>query len=130
MGQRTGGVYYPGGMSVWPHEEQTASALARAGRTVEFIPHREGYRLKTPDIVMDGVEWEMKAPKASGQKTFDRVLRRAVRQSRNVIIDAIRIESSPDVQIEHDLRNVATHVKELRRLALVKKNREVVDIKR
>lgn len=79
---------------------------------------------------MDGVGWEMKAPKASGQKAFDRVLRRAVHQSHNVIIDAIRIEGSPDIQIEHDLRRVATHVKELRRLILVKKNRAVVDIKR
>ena len=61
---------------------------------------------------------------------LDRILRRAVRQSRNVIIDAIRMEGSSDIQLDRDLREVAIHVKELRRLILVKKNREIVDIKR
>lgn len=130
MARESGGVFYPGGVSVWPHEERTAAALAQSGRTVEFIPRREGNRLKSPDIVMSGVEWEMKAPKASGQKALDRVLRRAVRQSCNVVIDAVRIEGSADVQIDRDLRKVAPHVKGLKRLILVKKNREVIDIKR
>lgn len=129
MARGTGGVYYPGGMAAWPHEERTAAALARAGKSVEFIPRREGDRLKSPDIVMDGIEWEMKAPKASGQKALDRVLRRAVHQSRNVVIDAARIEGSTDIQVDRDLRKVAAHIKGLKRLILVRKNREVVDIK-
>lgn len=107
MAKGSGGVYYPNGMTVWPHEERTASALARTGRSVSFIPRKEGRRVKSADIVMDGVEWEMKAPKAAGLKALDRILRRAVRQSRNIVIDAARIDGSTDAQIERDLRRVA-----------------------
>lgn len=79
---------------------------------------------------MDGVEWEMKAPKAAGVKAFDRILKRAVRQSRSIVIDAARIDGSTDAQIERGLHRVAPLVRDIRRLFLVKKNREVVDINR
>ena len=58
----TGKVIVPAHIEVWPHEFKTAQALAAAGFTVEFLRRSEGAGVKSADIIMNGVAWEMKAP--------------------------------------------------------------------
>lgn len=47
-----------------------------------FIKKSDENREKTPDLLIDGQHWEMKAPKTSNARAIDRNLRRALRQSR------------------------------------------------
>ena len=126
---RGGKVIIPAGTDVWPHELETAEALAAAGFEVEFVRRTEGKGAKSADVVIDGVLWEMKAPESSGEKSLDRVLRRASRQSPNVIVDAARMRRCTDRTAERDLRKLFPLISGLRRLLLVKKCREVLVIK-
>lgn len=41
MGKRIGDIIIPGDANVWPHEQRTAQALARAGHTVQFVKKSE-----------------------------------------------------------------------------------------
>lgn len=124
-----GRIIVPAGCDVWPHEMETARALAADGRTVEFMPRTEGERVKSPDIAMGGILWEMKAPEATTVDSLERVLRRASRQSPNVIVDAARAKNCGDPAFERRLRKAASAVKGLRRLVLVRKSRIVSVVK-
>lgn len=45
-------------LNVWPHEYETAKALAMAGITVEFIRRSEEYRTTSADVIINGAERE------------------------------------------------------------------------
>ena len=126
--RKEGRIVIPGGTDVWPHELATARALAAAGRTVEFLPRREGDRVRSADVLMGGVVWEMKAPESSRVASLQRVLRRAGAQSHSVIVDTARMRGVADAEAERELRRLLPLVASVRRLVLVNKRREVVDI--
>lgn len=71
---------------------KTAEALAAAGRTVEFIRRSEEQRTTSADAIIDGIVWEMKAPKASNLKAIEKNLRKALDQSNCVILVIIAAE--------------------------------------
>lgn len=124
----TGKVIVPAHIEVWPHEFKTAQALAAAGSTIEFLRRSEGAGVKPADIIMNGVAWEMKAPRTANLKKIQRVLRRASSQSRNVIIDCIRLDGLSDDAVERELRKLKPLVKSVKRIILVTKTRTVIDI--
>ena len=72
---KTRQIIIQSGANVWPHEMKTAEALAAAGRTVEFIRRSEEQRTTSADAIIDGIVWEMKAPKASNLKAIEKNLR-------------------------------------------------------
>ena len=125
---QTGEFTVPAGVNVWPHEIETAKALARSGRTLRFIPKSEGQYVTTPDIVMDGLAWEMKAPKASSVAAIERNVRRACEQSPNVVLDVRRMKGVPAGALEREARACARRIGALRRLLLVAKDGAVLDI--
>lgn len=102
--------------------------MAVAGFTVEFLRRSEGAGVKSADIIMNGVAWEMKAPRTANLKKIQRVLRRASSQSRNVIIDCIRLDGLSDDAVERELRKLKPLVKSVKRIILVTKTRTVIDI--
>lgn len=129
MKKPIGCIKIPGDVDVWPHEYRTAVALSRAGFNVTFIKRSDEDREKTPDVLIDGQHWEMKAPKASNARAIDRNLRRALRQSRRVIIDSRRMKNLPDAVVERELRKHARDMRSIERLMLVNHRGEVIDIK-
>ena len=128
MHQQWGKVVIPSGINVWPHELETAKALAGQGRVVEFIPRSEGQHESNADVTMDGIAWEMKAPKASSLAAIERNIRRACRQSRHVILDVRRMRGIPAAALEREARTSVRRVRELESLVLVCKDGSVVDI--
>jgi len=58
-----GEIGIPAGINVWQHELSTADALAKAGYIVEFLATKDIKSTKSPDVLMNGEEWELKAPK-------------------------------------------------------------------
>lgn len=113
---------------IWPHERRTAEAFAASGHDVVFVRRIGGDRVKTPDIEMDWVLWEMKCPETGQVKSLQRVLRRASTQSGNVIIDSSRMKGVSDQAVERELRRLKPLVKAVRRLILVNKERKVIDL--
>ena len=73
------------------HEKEIAWILVRHFRcTVEFLQPNGGYKVKTPDIVMNGLMWEIKSPKGSSRKNTIESQFKGLKQSRNLIIDCRR----------------------------------------
>lgn len=64
--------------------------------TVEFIRKSEEPYAASADVLIDGIQWEMKSPKSDKLKMVQKNLRLALRQSRNVIFDSRRMKKLPD----------------------------------
>ena len=127
---KTRQIIIQSGANVWPHEMKTAEALAAAGRTVEFIRRSEEQRTTSADAIIDGIVWEMKAPKASNLKAIEKNLRKALDQSNCVILDSRRMKGIPDHAIERELQACAAgRIKNLKRLLFVNRKAQVIDIK-
>lgn len=87
--ERKQGVYIAPGRNPWPHELHTAKILALAGHYVEFLPEDN---LHSPDIYLDGVEFEIKSPETGKVSSLEQSIRTALRQSSNIIIDSSRMK--------------------------------------
>ena len=108
------------------HELETAKYFATLGKNIEFIERSnipENYR---PDIIMDGVEWEIKCPDGNGKHTIQRNFHKAVKQSHFIIFDLRRIrlpEKQCIVELEHEF-NVRPYLK---KMYIIKKNGELLE---
>lgn len=128
MNQPRGKIIIAPDLNVWPHEYETAKALAMAGMTVEFIRRSEEYRTTSADVVIDGAAWEIKAPKAINPKAIERNLRKASHQAANIVFDARRMKGASDAVIERELRNGCAKVKAIKHLIYVTRHGTVIDI--
>ena len=72
--KRRAQIIIPAGLCPWPHELRVAKILSLAGHTVEFLPTRTS---KTADILLDGIEFEIKSPLTNKPKKILRNLKRA-----------------------------------------------------
>lgn len=95
MKSGSGKIIIAPGINLWEQEYETAQALAAAGLTVEFIRRSEEKRRTSADVIINGLAWEMKAPKADNVRAVDRNLRRALHQSPNIIFDSYRMNNCP-----------------------------------
>ena len=130
MNKSKGKIIREPGLNVWPHEMRAAEALAAAGYTVEFVKKSENDYEKTPDVLINGELWEIKAPKSSLMKRVEKNIRRALLQSNTVIFDCRRMKNIPDTAVERELRTCANgRVKKLRRLIFINRKGNVIDIK-
>lgn len=119
------GVIIPAKVHPWPHELRVAEILASAGHVVEFLPRAT---IKTPDVLLDGVEFEIKSPVTNNANTIDHMIRRALRQAPNLIIDASRMRSARDSQVRNTLMNQARKARLLKRMLYITKSGQVIDI--
>ena len=129
MAKRTGNITIAGDVNVWPHELETAKALARAGLTVEFIRRSEEQHAVSADVLIGGLVWEMKSPTSGKMRMVQQNLCRATRQSENVIFDSRRMKGLPDRAIEREVRKQSAELKHLKRLKCVNRHGDVIDIK-
>ncbi|HSX30720.1 MAG TPA: hypothetical protein VLE99_02285 [Candidatus Saccharimonadales bacterium] len=75
------------------HELQVAQVLAKHFRCiVEFLQPSAGYKMKTPDIVMNGLMWEIKSPTGASRKLTIQRQFKGLKQSRNLVIDGRRTQ--------------------------------------
>ena len=102
-------------------EFEVAKFFARQGKDVVFIPPSAIPNQHRPDILMDGVEWEIKCPVGSSKRTIENAIRTAVRQSKSLIIDLRNIQLSERIcinQIEREFNGR----KYIKRLYVIRKN--------
>lgn len=76
---------------------------------------------------MDGLMWEMKAPKGDGKWVISNIIKKAERQSENLIIDLRRSKLSQDKSISLLMREFE-HSKRLRRMKIITKSRSIIDL--
>lgn len=88
------GIFIESGRILWPQEMRIARILAAAGHDVEFL--RERHNLHTADMLLDGIEYEVKSPETSKLASIEQLIRKALKQSSNIIIDASRCKIRSD----------------------------------
>ncbi len=108
------------------HEFETAKYFADLGKDIVFIKESHIPGVRTPDIMMDGVEWEIKCPKGKGNNTITGNFKKAVKQSRYIVFDLRRCnvpESKAITQLQHEFECRIY----LKRLLVIKKSGELLD---
>ena len=96
---------------------------------VELIPKSDKKGVRTPDIIMDGLKWEMKSPKGKGRWLLENTLKKAVRQSPNIIIDLDRIKIHQTKCLQ-ELEKQFYKSKGVRWLKIVTKTKKIVEFKK
>ena len=81
----------------------------------------------TPDIRMDGFEWEIKSPQGNSKRTIENNFRNAVMQSKYIIFDLRRIklhdnQCVPKLEKEFRVRRY------LKKLLIIKKDGTLLEI--
>jgi hypothetical protein len=111
------------------HEVDAAMVLARHYQAVvQFLIPNDGYKRKTPDIVMLGVEWEIKCPHGASKSTINNQLRWAAKQANNIVVDT-RHTKLQDDEIEGKVRQEIHRKSSIRKVILINKLGKVVEIK-
>ena len=126
--KKNGKIIIPDGVDVWPHELESAKALIRYGYTVEFLKAIDQKGKQTADCLIDGITWEMKAPKASSIKAAERNLKRGKWQSCRIVFDSRRTKYVPDKAIERELRKRFAEIKEIEKIKFINRRSQVIDI--
>ena len=122
--ERQRGVYIAPGRNPWPHELRTARVLALAGHYVEFLP--EG-NLHSPDVRLDGVEYEIKSPETEKTSSLEQTIRAALKQCPNIIIDSSRMKMHDD-RARRFLVRKCHEQKQIKKMIFVTKRGEIIDI--
>ncbi len=78
------------------HEINVARFFADLGYNITFLCPSNIKGNFVPDIVMNGIEWEIKCPIGKGKHTIERNINKAVLQSPNIIVDLRRISLPED----------------------------------
>jgi hypothetical protein len=120
-----GKVVVPANANPWPHELRVAKILALAGYAVEFIPETN---TKTADILLDGIEFEIKSPKSANANSLEHILKKAVKQSCNIIIDTSRMKNVRDDNTRRFLINQVGIRRQINNLIMITKQGQIIDI--
>ena len=91
---------------------------------LKFVVRTNG---RTPDFLIDGKYWELKTPTGNGKYNLQHALRSAAGQSENIIIDA-RFSKIHISKIKNELSYQFRHSKNIKRLLLIDKQKNVVEI--
>lgn len=124
-----GKTIIPFGAHPEEHEKEIAKILNKYGKNVEFLIPVEAKYAKTPDITMDGMFWEIKAPNGSSNRTIENNLRCALKQSKNIIIDLRRIKIDETKAI-NQIKEKFIKVKTIKKIIIIKKNSKILDMLR
>lgn len=111
------------------HELDTARFFAERGHDIEFIPPSNSPNIHMPDIIMDGVEWEIKCPLGKSKRTIENNFRKATKQSKNIIFDLRRVHLTESVCIAQ-IKKEASVRPYIKRLLIIKRSLELVDLSR
>jgi hypothetical protein len=118
------------GANVWPHGTKTAQALVAAGKSVRFARKDERDFTSSPDVLIDGFLWELKAPNGANIKAVERNVRKAAHQSPYIVFDSRRMRQVPDAAIERELHACCNgRVKGIERLIFITRHADMLDIK-
>jgi len=123
-------IVVPPGLSVRPHEMETAERLRALGFAVEFLPVSDEPGRRNPDILLNGEIWEMKSPQGNSEKnTIDTQLRDAGHQSAHLVLDTSRTPLADDFIVAEVRRRLQYRLR-LKSVIILLKNGDVVRINR
>ena len=107
------------------HERATANYFASLGKDISFIKPSNIKDDHRPDILMDGIEWEVKCPQGSSKRTIERLYRTAAKQSKFIIFDLRRSSLNEANSIKQLEREFIDH--KSKKLLVIKKNGQLIE---
>ena len=123
------GKITPNGVVLKTHENATVVFLTEHGFDVDLIPTRNVEGVHTPDIKINGLKWEMKAPIGEGKQLMENTVHKALKQSLNIIIDLRRTKRHQTKCIRELMREFRES-KKIRRLKIITKNGKTLDFEK
>jgi hypothetical protein len=120
-------VIIPVGLKPSParYELSAAEILANYFKAdVEFVP-RSNY--KTPDFLIKDITWELKSPTGKGKHNIEHQMKAGAKQSGNIILDARRSKLHIS-KIRNELKNQQIHRESIKRLILIEKSKNVIEL--
>lgn len=84
--------------------------------------------MKTADILLDGAVYEIKSPKSANSDTLEHILKKALKQSSNIIIDTSRMKNTCDDNTRRFLINQVRIRKQIKKLIMISKQGQIIDI--
>jgi len=127
--KRIGKIIKYAGLNVWPHELVMADILAEDGHVVEFIKPVDRKGESTPDVLIDGVRWELRSPKSGKLDSVERNLKRGSKQSKRIVFSSCRIKRIPDKAIIRELTTKSHANKSVSSLRFINRHGKIIDIK-
>lgn len=123
------GKITPNGIVLKTHENATAVFLTEQGFDVELIPTSNIEGVHTPDIKMNGLKWEMKAPLGEGNQLMENTIQRALKQSQNIIVD-LRHTKRHQTKCLRELEKQFLSKKGIKRLKVITKSGKTLDFEK
>ena len=113
-----------------PHEVDAAWLLAsHYHTTVQFLIPVDDYMRKSADVVMLGVQWEIKSPKGDSKTTIGNQFQFATKQSKRIILDTRRTK----LDYEYIVKKVLIEIKKrssIKKVVLIDKSGKIIEIKK
>ena len=110
-------------------ELEVANFLASKNKNIRFLAPSTEKGMKTPDIEMDGMQWEIKTPIGKSANTIKRAFKTALRQSKDIIFD-LRHSKLPDEPNIDKLKKEFNDIKSAQRLLIITKKHELIDLRK
>jgi hypothetical protein len=82
---------------------------------------------KSPDVLINGIIWEIKSPTGKGKRNIQHTLQAAIKQSRCIVFDARRSKIHVN-KIVGELQRQLGLSASIERLLLIRKDKIVVEI--
>lgn len=123
------GALIQNGVHLEDHEYETVKYFLDLGADIELIPPSQIKYLRMPDIIMNGISWEMKSPVGKGKYTIQNILQSAAGQSRNIIIDLRRCKM-PSEEAINKIRREFDKSKNIHCMKVIQKNGELLDFEK
>lgn len=117
------------GVRLYAHEWLTVEYFLERGEDVELI--EPSYRIggKNADFIMRMLVWEAKYPTSNNCKTLIVTLRRATKQSANIVVDLRRVKGG-DLQMRRELKKFFDEVSRVRNLLVITKKGVLIEYKK
>ena len=111
-----------------PHELIVAEILSEYFKSDVIFLRR--ISSKTPDlyILKTNIRWELKSPEGAGKHTIQTNLRNASKQSENIILDLHRSKLTKEQAISRTNDFIKNEHSKIKRLKIITKSDQVIDV--
>ena len=123
------GVLKTNGVHLQSHEFHTVKVLLDSGFDIELVPTSQIKGLQMPDLMMNGLPWEIKAPEGGSKHTIKHNIQNAAHQSENVIFDLCRCKLVEETALKEIQRHYNLS-KRIKRLKIVTRDEKIVDFQK
>lgn len=120
------GKITPNGVVLHAHENAAVVLLTQQGFDVELLPPIQRKSVRTPDIRMHRLDWEIKCPTGKSANTIKRAFKTALGQSKNIIFD-LRNSKMPDKTNIAKLEKEFSDIKSAKQLIIITKSHKILD---